>query len=423
MTNSIREDRAVARPEGGGRLRLVLILGMLTALGPFTVDMYLPALPTITADLHTTDTVVQLTLTGTLIGLAIGQLVVGPLSDVHGRRRPLVIGTAVHVVASASCFFAPSIAVLGALRTLQGFGAAATGVIAMAVVRDLFAGRAAAVVLSRLMLVMGIAPILAPTVGGLLLNTVSWQGVFLVLAGLGMSMMVLGGCALPETLPPAARTGRGIRQVARMYLTLTQDRHFVVLVLVCGLGRGVLWAYIAGSPFVLQDQFGLNPRSYGIAFAAGAVLLIGASQLNVVLLERWSPQRICVVSLVTSTVVGIGFIALAATATGGFLGFSLPVLTLLAATGFVMPNAPALALSRHGEAAGTAAALVGFAQFAAAAMVAPAVGLLGNTSLAVAVAMTVSATLGLCALLATIRRPRSRSECPTPNGEASSVSG
>uniref|UniRef100_UPI0012F666F5 MFS transporter n=1 Tax=Nocardia araoensis TaxID=228600 RepID=UPI0012F666F5 len=151
----------MAGPEGGNRIRLVLVLGVLTALGPFTVDMYLPALPTITAHFHTTDTAVQLTLTGTLAGLAIGQLVVGPLSDIYGRRRPLVVGTALHVSASLSCFFAPSIAVLGALRAVQGFGAAATGVIAMAVVRDLFAGRAAAVVMSRLMLVMGVAPILA----------------------------------------------------------------------------------------------------------------------------------------------------------------------------------------------------------------------------------------------------------------------
>ncbi|MEU7631290.1 multidrug effflux MFS transporter [Nocardia sp. NPDC049220] len=402
MTNSISNPQVVASSERGSRLRLVLILGMLTALGPFTVDMYLPALPTITAQFHTTETAVQLTLTGTLVGLAIGQLVVGPLSDIYGRRRPLVVGTVVHVGASVLCFFAPSIAALGALRTLQGFGAAATGVIAMAVVRDLFVGRAAAVVMSRLMLVMGVAPILAPSVGGLLLTAVSWQGVFLVLAGLGLLMMLLGGYVMPETLPPAARTSRGIAAIARTYLMLGRDLHFLVLVLVCGMGRGVLWAYVAGSSFVLQGQFGLDPEWYGFAFAAGAVVLIGASQLNVVLLDRWSPHRISIASLLVSTGVGVVFVAVAASETGGFLGFALPVLVLLCATGFVMPNAPALALSRHGAVAGTAAAMVGFTQFAAAAIVAPVVGLLGNTSLAVAVAMTVSATLGFLAL-ATVR--------------------
>lgn len=411
----------VAPPEGASRVRLVLILGLLTALGPFTVDMYLPALPTITAHFHTTDTAVQLTLTGTLAGLAIGQLVVGPLSDAYGRRKPLVIGTALHVSASVACFFAPSVAVLGALRCLQGFGAAATGVIAMAVVRDLFVGRAAAVVLSRLMLVMGVAPILAPSVGGVVLSATSWQGVFLVLAGLGAGMMLLGGWALPETLPPAARAGRGISPVLQGYRTLLRDPRFVVLVLVCGLGRSVLWAYIAGSSFVMQGQFGLSSKAYGFAFAGGAVVLIGASQLNVVLLERWSPLRISLVSLLASTGVGVGFIVLAATATGGFPGFALPVLALLGATGFVMPNAPALALSRHGAVAGTAAATVGFAQFGAAAVIAPIVGLLGNTSLAVAITMTASAALGCAALAAVSRRPSAA--CATPSGRARPVSG
>ncbi len=170
----------------------------------------------------------------------------------------------------------------------------------------------------------------------------------------------------------------------------------------------MLWAYIAGSSFVMQDQFELAPGVYGIAFAAGAVVLIGASQLNVVLLGRWTPLGICVTSLAASTVLGGVAIGLAATATGGFLGFALPVLALLCATGFVMPNAPALALSRHGEAAGTAAAMVGFAQFGAAAVIAPIVGLLGNTSLAIAVAMTGSAVLALLAL-GTVVRPSARS--------------
>ncbi|WP_084531513.1 multidrug effflux MFS transporter [Nocardia miyunensis] len=406
MTNNIRDAVPVRPPEGADRIRLVLVLGVLTALGPFTVDMYLPALPTISAHFHTTDTAVQLTLTGTLAGLAIGQLVVGPLSDSYGRRRPLLVGTAVHVSASVACFFAPSVAALGALRALQGFGAAATGVIAMAVVRDLFVGRAAAIVLSRLMLVMGVAPILAPSVGGLVLSAVSWQGVFLVLAGLGAGMMLLGACALSETLPPDARAERGISHALNGYRTLIGDPRFLVLVLVCGLGRSVLWAYIAGSSFVMQGQFGLTSQTYGFAFAAGAVVLIGASQLNVALLKRWSPLRISLVSLLVSTAVGVAFIVLAATATGGFAGFALPVLALLGATGFVMPNAPALALSQHGAIAGTAAAMVGFAQFGAAAVVAPIVGLLGNTSLAVAIVTTASAGLGFAALGAvSSRRP------------------
>ncbi|MFD1814679.1 multidrug effflux MFS transporter [Rhodococcus gannanensis] len=390
-------------PEGGSRIRLVLILGLLTALGPFTVDMYLPALPAIADDLATSDATVQLTLTGTLLGLAVGQLVIGPLSDVLGRRRPLVVGTSVHVLASLACWFAPSITVLGALRTLQGLGAAATGVIAMAVVRDLYAGRDAAVVLSRLMLVMGVAPILAPTAGGLLLTVVSWHGIFLVLAGLGVAMMLLGGLAMPETLPPHTRVRGGIRPLLRTYGTVLRDRRFVMLALACGLGRAVLWAYIAGSAFVLQEQFHLSALTYGLAFTGGAAVLIASTQLNVVLLGHWSPMRISVVSLAVSALIGILFVGIAAAELGGVLGFVLPVLALLCATGFVMPNAPALALTRHGEAAGTASAIVGFAQFGGAAAVAPVVGVLGNTGLAVAVAMSGAALLALGALCAGAR--------------------
>ena len=386
-------------PTGGERIRLVLVLGVLTALGPFTVDMYLPALPEITREFGTSETMVQLTLTGTLLGLAFGQLLIGPLSDMYGRRRPLLAGTLIHVVASLACFFAPSIGALTALRTLQGFGAAATGVIAMAVVRDLFTGHDAAVVLSRLMLVMGVAPILAPSIGGLLMSVTQWRGVFIALLILGFAMIALAAATLPETLPPEKRSDRGTAAILHAYVALGRDAKFMVLVLVCGLGRGVLWAYIAGSSYVMQEQFGLNATQYGFAFAAGAVVLIGSSQLNVVLLGRWSPNSITTWALWASSVVGAGFIAVAATDLWGFVGFAIPVLIMLGATGFVMPNAPAVALSRHGEAAGTAAALIGFAQFGAAAVIAPIVGLLGNTSLAVAIAMTGASILGVGALL------------------------
>ena len=386
-------------PTGGARIRLVLLLGILTALGPFTVDMYLPALPQITQEFGTSDTMVQLTLTGTLLGLAFGQLLIGPLSDIYGRRRPLLVGTVIHVGASLACFFAPSIEVLTALRTLQGFGAAATGVIAMAIVRDLFTGHDAAVVLSRLMLVMGVAPILAPSIGGALMSVTQWRGVFLALFILGIAMIALAAVSLPETLPPENRSGKGIGAIARNYIALGKDAHFMVLVLVCGLGRGVLWSYIAASSYVMQEQFGLSATAYGFAFAGGAVVLIGSSQLNVVLLGRWSPNSITIWAMWGSSAVGAAVVVVAATDSWGFVGFAVPILLMLCATGFVMPNAPAVALSRHGEAAGSAAALIGFAQFGAAAVVAPVVGLLGNTSLAVAISMTGASVLGVIALL------------------------
>ncbi len=201
-------------------VRLVLVLGALVALGPLTIDLYLPALPSIADDLITTPAAVQLTLTGTLLGLAAGQLVVGPLSDALGRRLPLLAGIAVHVLASLLCVFAPTVGVLGGLRVLQGFGAAAASVTAMAVVGDLYRGRTASRVLSRLMLVLGVAPVLAPTLGGEVLRLTDWRGVFVVLAVAGVALGVLGAVALTETLPAERRRSARVGSTLRAYRTL-----------------------------------------------------------------------------------------------------------------------------------------------------------------------------------------------------------
>ncbi|WP_433087521.1 multidrug effflux MFS transporter [Dactylosporangium sp. CA-052675] len=367
------------------RLRLVLLLGFLTALGPLTIDMYLPSLPTITTDLHASAAAVQLTLTGTLAGLAIGQLIAGPLSDALGRRVPLLAGIGVHVLASVLCVFAPDLAVLGTLRVLQGLGAAAASVVAMAVVRDLFNGLAAARLLSRLMLVVGVAPILAPTVGGLVLRLTQWRGVFVVLAVAGLAILAATAFALPETLPRERRRGGGIAGTMRDYGRLFADRVYVGLVVVAGLSMAALIAYVGGSSFVFQDQYGMSEQQFALVFAGGAVGLIGATQLNVRLLRRWSPQRILAAALVLGVASGAVLVALAATGAGGLLGVLLPLWAVLAMVGLAMPNAPALALSRHGEAAGTAAALLGAVQFGVGATAAPLVGVLGADSLAMAV--------------------------------------
>src|SRR3954467_7863867 len=200
---------APAVPAAPRMARLALTLGAFVAVGPLTIDMYLPALPTLRADLATTFAAVQLTLTGTLVGLALGQLVIGPWSDALGRRRPLLAGVALHVLASLLVLVAPTVEVLTALRVLQGVGTAAAGVVALAIVRDLFEGRAAATMLSRMFLVMGVAPVLAPTLGGEALRFTSWRGVFAVLAAYGVALLVLGAVALRETLPPERRRRGG----------------------------------------------------------------------------------------------------------------------------------------------------------------------------------------------------------------------
>jgi DHA1 family bicyclomycin/chloramphenicol resistance-like MFS transporter len=384
---------------------LTLVLGLLVALGPFTIDLYLPALPTITDELRTTSSAVQLTLTGTLAGLAIGQLVLGPLSDSLGRRRPLLAGTLIHVLASVACVFASGVVTLGVFRVLQGFGAAAASVVAIAVVRDLFDGLRAARMISRLILVIGASPVLAPTVGGELLRWTNWRGVFVALAVLGLLVTALAAVRLPETLPPHRRQTEGVRGTAHAYAALLRDRTFVALVLVTALVMSALFAYVAGSSFVLQQQYGLNEQMFGLVFALNSVAVIGASQVNVWLLDRWTPAQILVTSVAVAVLGSVVLLAVTVTDVGGVVGMLVPLFVVLGGVGFAGPNAPALGLSLHGESAGTAAALLGAVQFGLGAVTAPVVGALGNDSLAMASVIIGCTVLGAVVLVLGVRLP------------------
>ena len=382
------------------RARMIVVLGALVALGPLTIDMYLPALPKIADDLSVSPSVAQLTLTGTLAGLALGQLIVGPLSDSLGRRRPLMVGIVLHMLASLLCLFAPNIAVLGVARGLQGMGAAAAMVVAIAVVGDLFAESVAATVLSRLMLVLGVAPVVAPSLGAAVLLKASWHWVFAVLILWAGLLLLMAALALPETLPPSHRRLLKVRSIGATYVELLRDARFVILVLVGALGMASLFAFIAGASFVLQGHYGLDQQAFALVFGAGAVALIGATQFNVVLLRRFAPQTIVLLALVAASLAGVVFVGLSFFHVGGLPGFVLPVWAILAPMGLVIPNAPAVALSRHPDAAGTAAAVLGAAQFGLGAAVAPLVGVLGNDEVALALVMTAGMVIALLALLA-----------------------
>jgi len=382
------------------RVRMIAVLGALVALGPLTIDMYLPALPKIADDLSVSSSVAQLTLTGTLAGLALGQLIVGPLSDSLGRRRPMMAGIVLHMLASLLCLFAPNIAVLGVARGLQGMGAAAAMVVAIAVVGDLYAESVAATVMSRLMLVLGVAPVVAPSLGAAVLLAASWHWVFAALVVLAGGLLLLASMALPETLPASHRRPLNVRSIGATYLELLRDARFVILVLVAALGMSGLFAYIAGASFVLQGHYGLDQQAFALVFGAGAVALIGATQFNVVLLRRFAPQTIVLWALAAAVLAGVVFVGVSYEHIGGLTGFVVPVWFILAAMGFVIPNAPAVALSRHPDAAGTAAALLGAAQFGLGAAVAPLVGVLGNNEIALALVMTAGMVIALLALLA-----------------------
>lgn len=410
---------AIAVEGAGPRFRLVLVLGLLTALGPLTIDMYLPSLPTITTDLHTTSAAVQLTLTGTLAGLGLGQLLAGPVSDAIGRRAPLFVGVGVHLLASVLCVAAPNVAVLGTLRVLQGLGAAAAAVVATAIVRDLFSGPAAANLYSRLMLVLGVAPILAPTLGGLVLRWTQWRGLFVVLAVAGAAIMTATALILPETLPVERRRREGLRGTARDYGRLLTDRVYVGLALVTGLATAALFAYVSGSSFIFQGEYGMSEQQFGLVFGGGALGLIGATQINVRLLRRWSPQQILSGSLAGALIAGVVLLISATTGFGGLVGVLVPLWIVLTMVGLSMPNVPALALSRHGDAAGTAAALLGAVQSGVGALAASLVGVLDVGSMATATALVVVASSLIANLLLwLVVRPRQLS---TDEGELEPV--
>lgn len=407
-----RSGRSVnPTPAGSGRpaapvLRTALLLGALIALAPLSIDLYLPALPAITADLNTSASSVQLTLTAMLVGLGFGQLMIGPLSDVWGRRRPLFAGLALYAVASLLVVVTPDVGVLSVLRFLQGMGGAAGTVVAVAVVSDLFEGRAAARLLARLMLVMGVSPVLAPSLGSQLMVLTSWRGVFGLLALLALALLLLVVRGLPETLPVQHRLAPGFRSAVNGYVGLLGDRVLIGWILVSGLALGVVFGFVSGAAFVFQGQFGLDPREFGLLFGLAAVFLIAGSQLAALLLHWWEPLPLLTAALLGGGVAAVAMLALAMTGTGGLAGVVAPLWVVLLACGLAVPNGTALAVSRRPDAAGTTAALLGAAQSAVGALVSPFVGLLGNDAVALASVVFTLLCLTLVVLGAVARSTR-----------------
>jgi DHA1 family bicyclomycin/chloramphenicol resistance-like MFS transporter len=375
--------------------RLVVLLGALSAFGPLSMDMYLPGLPSMARDLSAPAWAAQLTITTSMLGLAGGQLVAGPISDALGRRRPLLAGVAAYAAASLLCALAPNIWLLLVLRLVQGAAGAAGIVIARAIVRDLHEGVAAARFFALLMLVSGLAPILAPIAGGQLLHVTDWRGIFVVLAGIGALLLLAAWWALGETLAPAARHGGGLVATLGVFGGLVHDRVFLGYTLAMGLSFGAMAAYIAGSPFVLQDIHGVSPQLFSALFALNAAGIVAASQISRGLVERHGPRRLLVAGVCAGALGGLG--ALASIVLGGGLAGLLPSLfVLVASIGLVLPNATALALADHPRTTGSASALLGLSQFAIGAVAAPLAGVGGShTALPMGI---VAATLPIAAL-------------------------
>ncbi|MDQ5851077.1 MAG: Bcr/CflA family multidrug efflux MFS transporter [Chloroflexota bacterium] len=366
------------------RVGLTIILGALGAIAPLSIDMYLPALPALGRTFGTGASQIQLTLSAFVLGLALGQIVAGPLSDTLGRRRPLLVGLAGYVVTSLLCLLAPSAGALVALRFVQGAAGAAGIVIASAVVRDLYAGVAAARFFSLLMLVSGLAPILAPIIGAQVLRFTSWQGVFIVLAVLGTLLLLAVATGLRETLPRERRQRGGIRATVTTFRRLLADRAFLGYTLASGLAFAAMFAYISGSPFVLQEIYRVSPQQFSLLFGMNAVGLVVASQVNARLVGRVAPRRLLAGGLLAQAGGALVLLAVVTSGTIGLAGVVPALFVVVASLGFVRPNATMLALAGHPHIAGSAAALIGVLQFAIGAVAAPIAGLGGLTALPMA---------------------------------------
>ena len=380
------------------------LLGFFIAVGPAATDMYLPAFPAVEATFGTAPGTAQLTLAAWFAGLAVGQITQGTLSDRFGRRRPLMAGTAIFALATLGCALAPSLAWLAIFRALAAFGASSGMVIARAMVRDLATGQAAAVMMSRLMLVMGVAPILAPSVGGLVLSVANWRFIFAILAAYGATCALLAWRVLPETLPPERRISLGVRSQLDRYALILKERTFVTHAAMGGCAGFCMFAYLAGSAPVFIQGFGLSPSGFALIFGLCSCGLIAGSQINARLLPRVGLSRMLTI---------ISRIALCGTTTLAVLAFSgvhvlplivAPLVVVLSCQGFSNGNAAVGALQRHGAHAGSASALMGLFQFSLGASSGLLVGLLTDGTPRGMAALMFLGTLG--AVIADRCRPR-----------------
>lgn len=378
-------------------VKYVLMLGALAALPALSTDMYLPSLPDVADDLQASQAAVQFTLSAMLIGGGFGQLVIGPLSDRFGRRLPLMVGISLHIVISMACSIAPDIATLIGLRILQGFFNAAAAVVAIAVIRDRFIGSDAARLMSRLVLVIGVAPLFAPSIGQVIADQWHWRAVFYALALIGLALVIIVWKWMPETLPVESRRGGKPREIGRSYWFLLRDRQFMSLAIVPGLGLGVIMSYVVGSPFVFQNQYGLSGSQFALVFALNGVVLIISAQVNASLVRRVAPAKILRTGVLAQFTFGVVLLLIVVTGAGGLAGVLVGLWLIFATQGMIPANATVLALNNYGHMAGTASAVMGALKSGIAGIVSPLVGFLGGGALSMA-----SVMVGIVAVTVTV---------------------
>ncbi|MGX6512086.1 multidrug effflux MFS transporter [Rhodococcus sp. SJ-2] len=386
---------------------MLCALALLSATAPLATDMYLPGLPIMSESLGTSTVGIQLTLTTFMAGLGIGQLITGPLSDGWGRRRLLVLGTIVLAASSAACALAPTVEVLIGARAVQGFSGGIGIVLARAVIADRTSGHESARLFSFMMIIGGIAPIAAPIIGGALLDPIGWRGIFWVLTGASIAMLVGVLVFIPETLPPEKRHGGGFAALAGNFGYVLGNRRFIGYAASFALGFGAMFAYISASPFVVQNVLGMSATQFSLVFAANSVGLVTANIINTRLIGRFEVRALLLFGV--ALMLSAGTLLLITTALfGAHRWLLLPLLfAVVFSLGFTMGNSTALGQGQVPSAAGTGSAIMGASQFGLAAIVSPLVGLGGeDTAVPMAIAIVASAGLAMTALLTLTREPR-----------------
>ncbi|KIY20635.1 Bcr/CflA family multidrug efflux MFS transporter [Mesobacillus subterraneus] len=392
------------KPVGTKRLQLALLLGSLGLLGPFTIDMYLPSFPTIVNDYGTTASLVQISLTTCLLGLGLGQLIIGPMSDVQGRRKPLLFFLTFYLIASIACALAPSIYLFIAARFLQGFAAAGGLVISRAIVRDIYNGRELTKFFALLMLVGNLGPIVAPIVGGGVLAVTNWNGVFFVLALVGLVLVLTVSLKLEESLPVEKRVPSNLTQIVSNFGSLFKDRVFLGYALTQGFIIAGIFAYVSGIPFVYQNIYGVSPQVFSLLFGVNGLALIIGTQLVGRLTDIIPEKTFLKFGLFLSTTAGT-FLLVALLLKAPLLAVAIPIFFLVSSIGIISTSSFALAIETQGHIAGSASALLGLMPFVLGSLTSPLVGLAGEYSaIPMAVVILSASLLALLSYFMLVRR-------------------
>jgi len=357
---------------------LILILGMLTAIGPFSIDMYLPAFPDIAKGLNTTIARVMLSLSSFFIGISAGQLIYGPLLERYGRKKPLYFGLVIYIIASLGCALSPSVDALILLRLLQALGGCAGMVAARAMVRDFFEVKENARIFSLLMLVVAVSPIIAPTLGGYITALFGWQSVFIILMVMALVILIAVHFYLPESKKPDPNFSLKPQPIITNYLEIIKHPQFYTYALTGAIAAAGLYAYISGSPHVFMEIYKVTEQQYGWIFALIAMGLIGAAQINTVLLKNYSSDQIIKVALTCQCIIGVVLSVITYAGFGDLFITIFLIFTYLCCQGFIFPNSSALSLAPFGHKAGSASAMMGAIQMSIGAAASAMVSILQN---------------------------------------------